>query len=105
MTEISTESDNNYNKSWIKAATDRGRLILLEKDYTKTAEERSENLSKHIRNPQSRPARYVDGVRLSDDEVANITQHTVTESKKKFRSQKMVCRIFFKQQQLRTLQA
>ena len=42
-TEITTESDNKYNKSWIKAAKDRGRWILLENDCTKTAEERSEN--------------------------------------------------------------
>ena len=38
-TEISTESDNTYNKSWIQAAKDRGRWTLLENDYTKTAEE------------------------------------------------------------------
>ena len=55
-TENSTESEN---KSWIKAATDRGRWILLEKDYTMTAEERSENNARHRRNHQSRPARYV----------------------------------------------
>ena len=69
-TENSTESDN---KSWIKAAEDRGRWILLEKDYTVTAKERSENNWRHRRNHQSRPARYVNGVRLSEDEVANIT--------------------------------
>ena len=58
-TENSTESDN---KSWIKAAKDRGRWILLEKDDVMTTEERSENNSRHRRN-QSRPARYVNGVR------------------------------------------
>ena len=73
-TGISTESDSKYNKSWINTAKDRGRWTLLENDYTKTAEERSENNARHKkRNPQSRPARYVNGVRLSDDEVANIT--------------------------------
>ena len=72
-TENSTESDNKYNKSWIKAAKDRGRWILQENDYTQTAEERSENNARHRRNPQSRPARYFNGVRLSGDEVANIT--------------------------------
>ena len=67
------ESDTEDNKSWIKAAKDRGRWTLLENDYTMTAEERSENNARHRRNSQSRPARYVNGVRLSDDEVANIT--------------------------------
>ena len=38
-TEISTESDNKYNKSWIKAAKDSGRWTLSGNDYTKTAEE------------------------------------------------------------------
>ena len=33
-TEISTESDNNCNKSWIKAAKDHGRWTLLENDHT-----------------------------------------------------------------------
>ena len=72
-TENSTESDNKYNKSWIKAAKDRGRWTLFENDYTMTEEERSENNARHRRNSQSRPARYVNGVRLSDDEVASIT--------------------------------
>ena len=84
-TENSTESDNKYNKSWIKTAKDRGRWILLEKDYTMTAEERSENNARQRRNHQIRPARYVNGVRLSDHEVANITQHKVKE---KIKSQK-----------------
>ena len=69
-TENSTESEN---KSWIKAAKDRGRCILLENNYTMTAEERSENNARQRRNHQSRPARYVNGVRLSEEEVADIT--------------------------------
>ena len=69
-TENSTESDN---KSCIKAAKDRGKWILLEKDYTRTAEERSENNARQRSDHQSRPARYVTGVRLSEDEVADIT--------------------------------
>ena len=75
-TENPTESENN---SWIKAAKDCGRWILLEKDYTMTAEEIFENNAGHRRNHQNRPARYVNGVRLSEDEVADITQ---TKSKK-----------------------
>ena len=100
-TEISTESDNKYKKSWIKATKDRRRWTLSENDYTKTAEERSENNARHRRNPQSRPARYVNGVRLSDDEVANITWHTVSVSTKKSPKVKMV-RNLEKQQQFRT---
>ena len=72
-------SDNKYNKSWIKSAKDRGRWTLLENDYTMTAEERSENNARH-RNSQSRPTRYVNGVRLSHDEVP--TSHN-TKSKKR----------------------
>ena len=71
-TENSVDNDNKNHKSWIKAAKDGGRWILLENDYTMTAEERSENNARHRRNSQSRQARYVNGVRLSDD-VANIT--------------------------------
>ena len=71
-TENSIESNNQYNKSWIKAAKDSGRWTLLENDYTMTAEERSES-NVRIRRNTHRPARYVNGVRLSDDEVGNIT--------------------------------
>ena len=63
-TENSTESDN---KSWIKAAKDCGIWTLVAGDDTMTAEERSENVARHRTNHQS------NGVRLSDDEVANIT--------------------------------
>ena len=92
-TENSTESDN---KSWTKAAKYCGRWTLLAGDDTMIAEERSENNARHRRNSQSRPARYVNGVRLSDDEVANITCYKVKE---KFKSPKMTQ--FGKQQQLR----
>ena len=49
---------------------------LYSKKNTKmTSEERQENIARTRmgRNNQSRPARYVNGVRLSDEEVANIT--------------------------------
>ena len=72
-TETSTENDNKYNKSWIKAAKDSGRWTPFENENTKTTEERSENNARHRRNPQNLPTMYVYGVRLSDDEVANIT--------------------------------
>ena len=48
--------------------------FYLKKDYTMNAEERSENNARQRRNFQSRPARYVNGVRLSEDEVADITK-------------------------------
>ena len=72
-TENSFESNNQFNKSWIKAAKDSGRFTLLENDFTMTAEEISESHARIRRKTQSRPERNVNGVRLSDDEVANIT--------------------------------
>ena len=58
-----------------------------------TAEERSENNARHRRNSQSLPARYVNGVRLSDDEVANITKHKVKEKiKNEARAPHTACR-------------
>ena len=72
-TENFTESSSQINKTWINTAKDRGRWNLLEEKYTMTAEERHENNARMRRNTQSRPARYVNGVRLSDDEAANIT--------------------------------
>ena len=72
-TEILTESSNQINKTWINTAKDRGRWALLEENYTMTSEERHENNTRARRNSHNRPARYVNGVRLSDEEVANIT--------------------------------
>ena len=40
--EISTENDTKCNSSWIKAAKDRGRFIILENEYTMTTEKRYE---------------------------------------------------------------
>ena len=42
-TENFIESNNQFNKSWINTAKDRGRWTLLENDYTMTAEERNES--------------------------------------------------------------
>ena len=52
---------------------DSGRWTPLENDDTMTAEERYESNARARRNTQSRPASCVNGVRLSDDEVANLT--------------------------------
>ena len=75
-TENFTESSSQINKNWINTAEDRGRWTLPEENYTMTSKERQENNARmRMRgNSQSRPARYVNGVRLSDEEVANITQ-------------------------------
>ena len=74
-TENLTESNDNINKTWINTGKDRGRWALLEENYTMTSEERHENNARARRNSDNRPARYVNGVRLSEEEVANITQH------------------------------
>ena len=74
-TENFIESNSQINKTWINTAKDRGRWTLLEEKFTMTSEERHENNARlrMRRNNQSRPARYVNRVRLSDEEVANIT--------------------------------
>ena len=72
-TENFIESSSQINKTWINTAKDRGRWTPLEDKYTMTAEERHENNARIRRNTQSRPARCVNGVRLLDEEVANIT--------------------------------
>ena len=48
-----------------------GSTREFEETYTMTVEERQEMRKRE--NNQSRPARYFDGVRLSDEETANIT--------------------------------
>ena len=74
-TEDETENRTESSSHGSTQQKDRGRWTLLEEKYTMTSEERQEhNARTRIRrNSQSRPARYVNGVRLSDEEVANIT--------------------------------
>ena len=72
-TENLTESSNQINKTWINTAKDRGRWTLLEENYTTNSEGRHENNTKTKRNSHEMPARYVNGVKLSDEEVVNIT--------------------------------
>ena len=67
-----TESSSQINKTWINTSNDRGRWASLEENYTMTSEERLENNARMRRNAQNRPARYVNGVRMNEDEVANI---------------------------------
>ena len=66
-TENLTESSNHINKNWINTAKDRGRWTLLEENYT------TNSVTRPRRNSQNRPARYVNGVKMSDEEIADIT--------------------------------
>ena len=67
-----TESSSLIIKTWINAAKDRGRwTLIVEEKYTMTSEERQLNNTRMRRNSHDIPARYVNGVRLSDEEVAN----------------------------------
>ena len=66
-TENLTESSNHINKNWINTAKDRGRWTLLEENYPKNSVTRTR------RNSHDRPARYVNGVKLNDEEIADIT--------------------------------
>ena len=66
-TENLTESSNHINKNWINTARDRGRLTLLEENYT------TNSVTRTRRNSHNIPARYVNGVKLSDEEIADIT--------------------------------
>ena len=68
-----TENSNQINKYWINTAKDRGRWTLLEENYTTNSERRRENNTRTGRNPHGVPARYVNGVKLSDEELADIT--------------------------------
>ena len=72
-TENLTESSNQVNKTWITTAKDRGRWTLLEENSTTNSEGRHENNTRTRRNSHNIPARYVNRVKLSDEEVANIT--------------------------------
>ena len=66
-TENMTESSNHINKNWINTAKDCGRWTLLEENYIKNSVTRTR------RNSHNRPARCVNGVKLSDEAIADIT--------------------------------
>ena len=84
-TENFTESSSQINKTWINTAKDRARWTLLEEKYTVTSEERQENNARMRmrRKNQSRPARYVNGVRLSAEEVTQVIKNTIVKSEMK----------------------
>ena len=66
-TENLTESSNQIKKTWINTAKDRGTWTQLEENFAKNSVTRTR------RNSHNRPARYVNGVKLSDEEIADIT--------------------------------
>ena len=72
-TENLTESSSHINKNWINTAKDCGRWTLLEENYTTNSEGRHENNTRTRRNSHDIPARYVNGVKLSNEELADIT--------------------------------
>ena len=66
-TENLTESSNHINKNWINTAKDRGRWTLPEENCT------TNSVTRTRRSSHDRSARYVNGVKLSDEEIADIT--------------------------------
>ena len=75
-TETTTGNDMRKDNTWIKDAKNREIWKAMEKEYAKTAAERSvDNVLRRENPPQDpiRPARYLNDVKLDDDEVANIT--------------------------------
>ena len=62
-----TESSNHIHKNWVNTAKDRGRWTLLEENYT------TNSVTRKRRNSHNIPARYVNGMKLSDEEIADIT--------------------------------
>ena len=74
-TENLTESSKHTIKNRIDTAKDCGRGSLLEENYTKNSVTRTR------RNSHNRPARYVNVVKLSDEEISDITQHNGRNSK------------------------
>ena len=89
-TENLTESSNHINNKWINTAKDRGRWTLLEENYTKNSVTRTR------RNSHNRPARYVNGVKLNDEEIADIHNGRIPEQRKMKERTKMVCSSFLK---------
>ena len=75
-TEPTSEDDMKNNNTWIKVAKNRERWKAIESEYAETAEERNvDNFCYAEKTPPHepiRPARYLNGAKLDDDEVANI---------------------------------
>ena len=63
------------NDTGIKVAKNRARWKAMENEYAETAAAISVDSATHRENPPQdpiRPARYLNGVKLDDYEVANI---------------------------------
>ena len=73
-TENLTENGNQINKNLNQhSQKNRKRWTLLEENYTTNSEGRHENNARTRSNSHNKSARYVNGVKLSDPELADIT--------------------------------
>ena len=74
LPQMTTRNDMKHNNAWIEAAKNREKWRIMENDHAKTAAERStDNAARrgNFAQDRSRPARYLNGVRLDDNEAAN----------------------------------
>ena len=74
-TEETKGNEIKNNDTWIKVATNRERWKAMESEYATTAAATSVDSAVHRRNPPQdpiRPARYLNGVKLDEYEVANV---------------------------------
>ena len=75
-TEETKGNDKKNNDTWIQVAKHRQRWKAVESEYAKTAAAVSVDSVHSRKNPPQdpvRPARFLNGVKLDDYEVANIT--------------------------------
>ena len=74
-TETTKGNEMKNNDTWIKVAKHRERWKAMESEHAETAAAISVDSATHSENPPQdpvRPARYLNGVKLGDCEVANI---------------------------------
>ena len=74
-TETTKGNEMKNNDTWIKVAKHRERWKAVESEHAETAAAMSVDSATHRENPPQdpiRPARYLNGVKLDDYEVANI---------------------------------
>ena len=87
--ETTTRNEMKHNNAWIEVAKNLERWRIMENDYAKTTAERATDNAARRRNfaqDQIRPARYLNGVRLDDNEVASnntlTSKHQHTQKRK-----------------------
>ena len=74
-TETTTGNEMKNNDTWIKVAENRERWKATTSEHAKTAAAISVDSVPRRENPPQdpiRPARHLNGVKLEDDELANI---------------------------------